>query len=216
MSIERGLKLSEQIFPPEVPIGLPSELLDRRPDILEIERLLHAQTARIGVAEALKYPQLTLSADLGAVVTGSPAAFAGLGADLLGPLFNAGKNKRRVEVEIARTEQLLNQYEQTFYAALRDVEDAMIAVNTYKEEYDIRRNQVVSAQNAADLSWTRYEAGMTSYLEVLDVQRSLFTSQLISSQTLQLHLSSVVRLYKELGGGWIPPQDSTGVVQNQP
>jgi multidrug efflux system outer membrane protein len=89
-------------------------------------------------------------------------------------------------------------------------------VNTYKEEYNIRRNQVVSAQNAADLSWTRYEAGMTSYLEVLDVQRSLFTSQLISSETLQMHLSSVVRLYKELGGGWIPPQDSTGVVQNQP
>ena len=86
----------------------------------------------------------------------------------------------------------------------------MVAVNTYREEYAIRSEQVNSAQSAADLSWIRYEGGMTSYLEVLDVQRSLFTAQLKTSETLQQQLSSIVRLYKALGGGWVPEQDATG------
>lgn len=210
MSIERGLSLDEQIFPPDIPVGLPSALLNRRPDLLEAERKLHAQTARIGVAEALKYPQLTLSSDLGAQFSSLTTGFAGLGAQLFGPLFNAGANQRRVDVEVARTEQLLNRYEQSFYTALREVEDAMVAVKTYKEEYEIRSGQVNSAQSAADLSWVRYEGGMTSYLEVLDVQRSLFTAQLKTSETLQQQLSSIVKLYKALGGGWVPEQDTTG------
>ncbi len=92
---------------------------------------------------------------------------------------------------------------------MREVEDAMIAANTYEEEYKIRSAQVEAAQSAADLSWVRYEGGMTSYLEVLDVQRSLFTAQLKSSETLQQQLSSIVRLYKALGGGWVAEQDST-------
>ena len=211
MSIERGLTLQEQIFPPEIPTGLPSDLLERRPDLLEAERKLHAQTARIGVAEALKYPQLTLSADLGAQFSTLTTGFAGLGAQLFGPLYNAGANQRRVDVEVARTEQLLNRYEQTFYTALREVEDAMVAANTYEAEYKIRSGQVEAAQSATDLSWVRYEGGMTSYLEVLDVQRSLFTAQLKASETLQLKLTSTVRLYKALGGGWILEQDSLGI-----
>ena len=157
----------------------------------------------------MKFPQLNLSADLGAQFTSLTTGFAGLGAQLFGPLFNAGANQRRVDVEVARTKQLLNRYEQTFYTALREVEDAMVAANTYKEEYKIRSGQVEAAQSAADLSWVRYEGGMTSYLEVLDVQRSLFTAQLKSSETLQLQLSSIVRLYKALGGGWVAEQDST-------
>ena len=145
---------------------------------------------------------------MGATFINPISTFAGIGALIAGPLFNAGKNQSQVDAEIARTEQLLNRYEQTFYTALRDVENAMTAVNTYKEEYEIRKQQVESAQNAVDLSWTRYEGGMASYLEVLDVQRSLFAAELISSETLQNQLSSVVRLYQALGGGWIPEQDS--------
>ncbi len=209
MTIERGKPLQEQIFPPEIPVGLPSTLLERRPDLLEAERKLHAQTARIGVAEALQYPQITLSADLGASFGSLTSGFAGLGAQIFGPLFNADANRLRVDVEKARTEQLLNRYEQTFYKALREVEDAMIAVKTYEEEFKIRKAQVKSAQNAADLSWVRYEGGMTSYLEVLDLQRSLFTAQLKTSETLQFQLSSVIKLYKALGGGWVTDQDST-------
>jgi len=208
MQIKRGLLLDEQVFLPDIPVGLPSDLLIRRPDLLVAERNLHAQTARIGVAEALKYPQITLSADIGAQFASLTNGFIGLGAQLFGPLFNAGAFQQRVDVEMARTEQLLNNYEQTFYTALREVEDAMVAVNTYEEEYKIRSGQVKSAQNAVDLSWVRYEGGLTSYLEVLDVERSLFTAQLISSETFQNHLTSVVRLYQALGGGWVPEQDS--------
>ncbi|MCL7990542.1 MAG: efflux transporter outer membrane subunit [marine benthic group bacterium] len=209
-SIERGLALAEQELPPEIPVGLPSELLQRRPDVLQAERQLAAQTARIGVAEALKFPSLTLtgtggvSDDLtdGGLTTG----ILGLGAQLFGPLFNAGKNQRRVEIEQARTEQLLYTYEQSILTAFREVEDAIVATNTYRDEYEARQRQVESATSAAELSWVRYEGGLTSYLEVLDLQRSQFSAELAASQTLQLHLSSIVQLYKALGGGWTVPE----------
>jgi multidrug efflux system outer membrane protein len=203
MDIARGRPLDEQVIPPALPPGLPSELLQRRPDILEAERRLHAQTARIGVAEALKFPQLDLTADLGGQFTEDRnLGFLGLGAQIFGPLFNAGENQRRVEVETARTEQLLNAYEQAILSAFRDVEDALVAVRTYEAEYEARQRQVEAAESAAGLSWTRYEGGLTSYLEVLDLQRSEFSSQLQASESRQLHLTSIVRLYQALGGGW--------------
>lgn len=214
-SIPRGLPLTEQVFPPDLPVGLPSELLDRRPDVLASERRLEAQTARIGAAEALKYPSLTLSADVGMQFANPTAGFAALGAQVLGPLFNSKANKRRVEVEIARTEQLLNNYEFTFLNAVREVEDAMIAVETYRKELELRQEQVVAAEDAARLSWVRYDGGLTSYLEVLDLQRSSFNSQLQASETMQLQLTSTVQLYQALGGGWLPEQDSTNT-GNQP
>jgi multidrug efflux system outer membrane protein len=207
-SIPRGLALLDQVFPPDLPTGLPSELLDRRPDVLAAERQLHAQTARIGAAEALKYPSLTLSADMGMQFTNPALGFAALSAQILGPVFNNKANKRKVEIEKARTTQLLNNYELTFLNAIREVEDAMIAVETYKNEFELRKDQVIAAMEAADLSWTRYDGGLTSYLEVLDLQRSSFDSRLKASQTLQLQLTSTVRLYQALGGGWIPAQDS--------
>jgi multidrug efflux system outer membrane protein len=212
LTIERGLPLSEQLQVPEIPAGLPSELLDRRPDILAAERRLHAQTARIGVAEALKYPQLNLTADLGAQFSDLSSSFAGLGAQLFGPLFNSGENQRRVEIEVARTEQLLNAYEQAFLTALREVEDALVATDTYEIEFEARRRQLEAASSAAELSWVRYEGGLTSYLEVLDLQRSLFSSQLKASESQQLRLTSMVQLYQALGGGWVAVQDSVFAV----
>jgi multidrug efflux system outer membrane protein len=202
-AIPRGRALKEQIFPPAVPVGLPSELLERRPDILEAERKLHAQTARIGVAEALKYPQLNLSANMGASLGNLNAAFASLAAQIFGPLYHAGEYQRRVDVEIARARQLLNLYQQTYFNALREVEDALVAVRTYREEYAIRDRQVQAARAAAELAWVRYEGGMTSYLEVLDLQRSLFTAELKASEALEKHLSAIIQLYKALGGGWV-------------
>jgi multidrug efflux system outer membrane protein len=210
MDIPRGEALEEQVLPPEVPTGLPSELLERRPDILAAERRLHAQTARIGVAEALKFPQITLSADMGADFATTTTGFLGLGASLFGPLFHAGENQRRVEVEEARTEQLLAQYEQAILTALREVEDAMVAVDTYRIEYEARRRQLEAAEASMSMTWVRYDGGMTSYLEVLEVQRSLFASQLAASETLQLQLTSTVRLYEALGGGWMVPPDTLG------
>jgi multidrug efflux system outer membrane protein len=214
--IQRGLSLSDQLFAPEIPAGLPSELLERRPDVLEAERRLHAQTARIGVAEALKFPQFNLNADLGAQFDDQTTGIFGLGAQLFGPIYNAGENKRRVEVEEARTEQLLNAYEQTILNAYREVDDALVAVRTYEAELGARRRQMEAARNAAELSWVRYEGGKTSYLEVLDLQRSMFSSQLKASEALQLQLTSVVSLYQALGGGWVAAQDSTMIQGESP
>lgn len=213
-AIQRGLPLAEQSFPPEIPTGLPSDLVRRRPDILEAERRLHAQTERIGVAEALKFPSLSLTGSAGLsedfTSGGLTTAVLNLGANLIGPLFNAGRNQRRVDIEVARTEQLLNIYEQTILTAFQEVEDAVVAVHTYRIENAARARQVAAAQNAYDLSWARYEEGMSSYLEVLNLQRSLFTAQLASSQTLQLQMSSTVALYKALGGGW-PVREGEGI-----
>ncbi len=214
-AIRRGLLLTEQTFPPEIPVGLPSDLVRRRPDILETERRLAAQTARIGVAEALKFPSLSLTGSAGLsddfTSGGLTSAVLNVGANLFGPLFNAGRNQRRVDIEVARTEQLLNRYEQTILTAFQEVEDAVVAVYTYRAEHASRVRQLNAARNATDLSWARYRGGMTSYLEVLDLQRSLFAAQLATSETLQLQLSSTVELYKALGGGW-PVRDSLWAV----
>ena len=207
-SIPRGQSLTDVVVPPELPSGLPADLLQRRPDVLEAERRLHAQTARIGVAVALKFPQLDLTADLGGAFNGGNTGFLGFGAQIFGPLYNSGEFQRRVEVEEARTVQLLNVYEQTILTSLREVNDALVAIRTYEAQLESRRNQVDAARTAADLSWVRYEGGLTSYLEVLDLQRSLFTSQLLASETLQLRLTSIVQLYQALGGGWVAEQDT--------
>jgi multidrug efflux system outer membrane protein len=140
----------------------------------------------------LKLPSLSLTADAGVkseeltAVTLTTGLF-NLGANLFGPLFNAGRNQQRVEIERARTEQLLNSYEQTILNAFREVED---------------QRQVDAAQEALDLSNARYHGGWTSYLEVIIQQRSLFDAQLGASETLQLQLASIVDLYRALGGGW--------------
>ncbi|HSO89105.1 MAG TPA: efflux transporter outer membrane subunit [Draconibacterium sp.] len=201
--ITRGMKLQEQISVPEIPVGLPSYLLDRRPDVLQSERMLHAQTARIGAAEALKYPQFTISSDLGMSFVNPVNGFAALGAQILGPIFNNKANINRIEIEKSRTIQMLNQYEFTVINAVREVEDAMIAVKTYQNEFELRSEQMTASNEAMRLSWVRYESGLTSYLEVLDLQRSSFSSQLKASETLQYQLISVVQLYQALGGGWI-------------
>jgi multidrug efflux system outer membrane protein len=210
--IPRGLTLADHGWEAALPMGLPSQLLTRRPDIVAAEQRLHAQTARIGIAQAFRFPQFNLLGDIGGLFNGGNTGFFDVSADMFGPLFNAGANKRRVEVEIARTEQLVNQYEQTILAAYREVHDALIAVRTYQAEFEARLLQTTAARNAAALSWVRYEGGLTSYLEVLDVQRSQFSSELKASEALQLQLTSMVRLYTALGGGWVPEQDDMGAL----
>ncbi len=206
--IDRGTKLEEQVFPPELPSGLPSEILDQRPDLRGAEKRLEAQVARRNATEALQYPQLTLTADLTASFADPTVLFGNLGAQVFGPLLNSGENKRRLEVEVQRTEQLLFDYQNTFLKALREVEDAMIAVKTYESEFEARMAQVRAASEALDMAWVRYENGVTSYLEILDLQRSEFSSYLKASETLQLQLTSSVQLYQALGGGWQIPTDN--------
>ena len=212
-AIPRGLALEQQTLPPGIPSGLPSELLQRRPDVLASEAELAAQTARIGIAQAARWPSLSLTGALGfesddlSTLTDSGSDFWSAGLGIVQPLFNAGRNRSRVEAEEARTEQALLAYEQTVQRAFREVEDSLVAVRTYRSEHEARRRQVAAARSAAILSRARYDGGVTSYLEVLDTERSLFNAELTESQTLRLYINAIIELYKALGGGWNPESD---------
>ncbi|MHA7129639.1 efflux transporter outer membrane subunit [Algoriphagus namhaensis] len=208
LDIPRGAPLQEQVLPPALPVGLPSYLLDRRPDILAVEKQLQAQNYRIGATEALRYPSLTLSADLGASFLNPAAAFASLGTQIFGPIFNSGENKRRIEIEKEIAEQLFLSYQSTFINALREVEDALIAIETFELELASRRKQVESAEQALELAYVRYNNGVTSYLEILDLQRTTFNTSLRASEIMQQRLTSTVDLYRALGGGWLYESDS--------
>ena len=208
--ILRGDPLEEQVMTPDVPAGLPAELLVRRPDVRAAERSLAAQTARIGVARAARFPTISLTGSGGYIsndldeLLDSDASIWNLGANILAPVYNAGQNRSREEAEIARTEQLLRQYELTVLQAFREVEDALAAVRTLRDERMAREQQVVAARSAAFLSRARYDGGVTSYLEVLEAERSLFDSEILASAAHRAQLTAVVDLYKALGGGWTP------------
>lgn len=207
------LQLSGDAFltAPEIPVGLPSALLERRPDIRRAERELAAQTARIGVAQALRFPAIRLTGTLG-VASDELSGFSsgttvwGVGIDLFAPLFDAGRRRSQVAEEVARTQQALNVYEQTVLAALREVEDALAGVQGYRAELEARTQQVLAARSASQLSRARYDGGVTDYLEVLDSERSLFNAQLAASQVRRLQRVSLVQLYRALGGGWAPAE----------
>jgi multidrug efflux system outer membrane protein len=198
----------QQLVPPQVPAGLPSELLERRPDIRQAEQLLAAQTAQIGVAEALRWPSLGLTGTLGMAssdlskLTDGNSKIWDIGGNLLAPIFNAGQNKRRVEIERARTEQALQGYELIVLQAFREVEDSLVAIRTLADETHARQRQVTAARSASMLSKARYDGGVTSYLEVLESDRSLFRAELAESAIRREQLGAFVGLYKALGGGW--------------
>ena len=209
-AITRNRRDLYSLEPLQVPVGLPSELLERRPDVRVAEQQLAAQTARIGIAEAIRFPSLSLTGSLGLASDDLSGFFSsdhktwGLSAGLLAPVFNAGRNKRRVEVEVARTEQALLTYQQTVLQALREVEDSLVSAHTYEREVIARENQEKAAASAAMLSRARYNGGVTSYLEVLESERSLFRAELLASSTHREQMVSYVTLYKALGGGWTP------------
>jgi len=202
-------QLIDVIIPPDIPVGIPSDLLQRRPDILIAEQHLKAQNARIGVAQAMRFPTISLtglfgvaSTDLSNLLTGDAIVWS-LAGDITGPIFNFGKNRRRVEIERERTQQLLLEYEKAVLNAFADVEDALIGVSTISAELEALKRQLVAAKNAAELSRARYDGGVTSYLEVLETERSLFDTQLRTADAYQRLLNSYVFLYQALGGGWI-------------
>jgi multidrug efflux system outer membrane protein len=211
--IVRGEILPDQKLEPYIPPGMPSDLLLRRPDILQSEQLLAAQNARIGVAVSKRFPSISLTGLFGAAsndlsnLISNDAIVWSIGSDLFSPIYNFGKNKRRVEAERQRTEQVLLQYEINVLQAFREVEDALVAIDTYKREMNARVRQAASAKNAAMLSRNRYDGGVTSYLEVLDSDRSLFNAELSASEVYRQNLTSYIALYKALGGGWISKEE---------
>ena len=208
--VARGLPLEEQSLAPEVPAGLPSELLQRRPDVVAAEQQLAAETARIGVAEALRWPSISLTASFGAVATelsdfnANEAKAWNLVAGLVAPIFNSGRLKANARAQRAVAEQALRSYEATVQQAFREVEDALVAVRTLRAEHAARLRARNAARGASRLSRARYDGGVVDYLEVLDSERSLFRSELEESSTRRASLDAVVQLYKALGGGWTP------------
>lgn len=193
---------------PEIPAGIPSDLIYRRPDVFRAEQIAKAQNARIGVAIASRYPSINLTGLLGVAssdlfgVTGANLGWS-VGAGLTAPLFHFGRNKRRVDIERKKAEQVNLQYEQTLLVALREVEDALISIETYKKELAAREDHVKAAINAQSLSAMRYDKGVTSYLEYLEQQRQAFEAQLQYVSAKKKVYQSYVELYKSLGGGWL-------------
>jgi multidrug efflux system outer membrane protein len=198
--------------PPDIPVGVPADILERRPDIAEASFLLRAQTQNIGIAEALRWPSISLTGTLGFASTELDSVTIdgsvwSVGGQLFGPVFDFGQNKRRVEIEELITQQFLFQFENKILNAFREVEDSLVEIKTYREELAATRRQLKAARNANRLSLERYDKGVSSYLEVLDTERTLFSTDLQQSQTQQLYLSSFVNLYKALGGGWVTRED---------
>jgi len=210
--IRIGRDLEAQMLTPDIPVGIPSMLMERRPDILQAESFLHAQNARIGVAVAQRFPSISLTGMLGGAsseiseITNGDLLF-NIGGSMLGPLFEFGKNKRRVEIERRLTEQVLYEYQFTVITAFREVEDALVEISTLKEELQARRDHVTAAQNAEYLSGERYDKGVTSYLEIIESQRQAFEAQLSLSETTQQLFNGYVKLYKALGGGWLSEEE---------
>ena len=210
--IKASKDLLEAVIPESIPNGLPSQLLSRRPDILKSEMLLRAQNAKIGAAVAMRFPSISLSGFMGGASNDlSSFTTEGLawnaGTNLLGPLFQFGKNKRRVEIERAKTEEKLFEYDKTILNAFREVEDALVDIETYNEEIVSRKAHFKAADNAQKLSQLRYDKGVTSYLEVLESQRQAFEAELNLYKTKQEFLNSYILLYKAVGGGWISKEE---------
>lgn len=211
--IRRGTPLERQALPMDIPAGLPMELLARRPDVVEAEEQLAAETARVGVARAERLPSLSLtgnygsaSQDLSDLLSGDAVTWSFFG-NIFTPIFNSGQLKSVEEAQRQRVEQARLNYELSVLEALRDVDDALTAIRTFRDEHEARLRQLLASQNAARLSRARYDGGVVSYLEVLDSERSLFQASILESQTRQLQLSAVVGLYRALGGGW-PAQEA--------
>jgi multidrug efflux system outer membrane protein len=227
--ISRGKALGE-ITLPAVPAGLPSEILVRRPDIRQAEQQLIAANARIGVAKSQYFPSISLtglfgtsSTDLGDLFTG-PARTWNFAGSITGPIFNAGKIKGDVKAATALQQQSLYLYERAIQNGFREFEDALIDQDQTRLQLDAQKMQVEALATYARLARLRYENGYTSYIEVLDAERSLFNGQLNYAQTQDVLLRALVNLYKAMGGGWVveadklsrPPEPVSQAAGSQP
>jgi outer membrane protein, multidrug efflux system len=206
--VPRGKSLTDQPHPPAVPTGLPSSLLERRPDIHQSEEQLIAANAQIGVARSQYFPQIVLTANAGyqssaltALFTG-PAGFWSFGSTLAQPIFTAGRLRSNVRLAEAQEQEALLFYKETIQGAFRDVSDGLIAYRKTQEFREQQQLLVSSAEDAARLSHMRYSGGVSSYLEVLTNETNYFAAELNLVQAQLNELLALVQLYKGLGGGW--------------
>ena len=209
--IARGNGLTEQPQPPDVPAGLPSALLERRPDVQEAEQQLVAANAEIGVAKAAYFPTISLTGSAGVQSTALTTLFSGGNtiwsgaAGLVQPIFTAGRTRSEVAVAEARREQAVLGYQQTVRQAFREVSDALVGYRKLREFRAQQELLLASAEDARRLADVRYRGGATSYLEVLDADTRRFNAQLGVSDAQFQELSALVEIYRALGGGWSAP-----------
>jgi multidrug efflux system outer membrane protein len=206
--IPRGLTLDELVLP-AVPAGVPSELLERRPDIRRAEQTLIAANARIGVAKSLYFPTIsltgafgTVSTDLSNLFTASSRAW-NYGVPVSVPLFTAGRIGGEVKASEAVQQQALYGYQQTIQNAFREVDDALLDRGKSKQRIEALARQLKALRNYVRLARYRYDEGYTSYLEVLDAERSLFNVELTYTTTQNTLFRSLINIYKTMGGGWV-------------
>jgi outer membrane protein, multidrug efflux system len=206
--IPRGKTIEELALPP-VPAGLPSDLLVRRPDIRQAEQNLISANAQIGVAKAQYFPSISLtglfgwsSIDISRLFMGSAQTWS-YAAQVAAPIFRAGAIYGQVKSAEAFQQQLLITYQQTIQNAFRDVNNALVDRKSTMEQLETQNKQVESLGSYARTARLRYENGYTSYIEVLDAERSLFNAELSQAQTKGGLFQSTVNIYKSMGGGWV-------------
>jgi multidrug efflux system outer membrane protein len=207
-SIDRGLPIEAQPHPQEIPIGVPSQLLERRPDIQQAEAKLVAANARIGVARAQYFPQISLTSlggaasnQLNSIFTG-PSAYWYAAGSISQPIFEGGRIRSNYRLSQAQEQEMLLAYQKTILNALRDVSNSLVSYKETRERREEQSEQVKSAADAVRLARLRYSGGNTSYLEVLTTDTDLYSAQLLLAQAQQQEAASLVQLYAALGGGW--------------
>jgi multidrug efflux system outer membrane protein len=207
-NVQRGQSLTDQDMPPEVPAGMPSALLERRPDIHAAEQDLIAANAEISVARAAYFPRLSLSGLLGGASTQLTGLFSAdnstwnLAPQVTQPLFTAGRIKSRVKFTEAQRERALIRYERTIQTAFTEVSDALIAHQRVRERREKQAALVATLEDRVRLAYVRYRGGVDTQLNALDADRDLFQAQLELANIRLQELLTVVNLYKALGGGW--------------
>ena len=207
-AIPRGRTLDNMPWPADVPVGLPSSLLERRPDLREAEQRLAALTYNVGVAKAAMYPNISLtgafgfaSADLGTLFNGSSQVWS-LGGSIFQAIFQGGRLRAGVRVTEAQMREGVLNYRGAVLRALQETEDALVSVRLAGERTASLDSQVVYNRIVLNLAQTRYDGGVAQYLEVLDAQRQLLNTELLAADARRQRLLAYVNLYRSLGGGW--------------
>jgi multidrug efflux system outer membrane protein len=205
--IPRGAVLNDQFLPPDIPPGLPSDLLKRRPDVLTSEQNLIAANAQVGVAKADFFPQISLTAAVGGVAPQVSQLFRegktwSIGAGLLGPVLQPGRLRNQYRAAVARWEEARVAYERSVNNAFVEVSTAVIAYQKFADAERERAREVAAYQQAVQVANQRYVAGLSSYLDVLQAQQQLFPAQILLAQARYNRLATLVELYRALGGGW--------------
>jgi outer membrane protein, multidrug efflux system len=206
--VARGHPFDAFQVPPSIPAGLPSALLERRPDIRQAEQQLIAANAQIGAAKAEYFPRISLTGFLGVqsraltdLLTG-PAGLASASVGAIAPIFNAGRTRANVQLTEAIQREAVVNYQRVIYTAFRDVSDSLVGYTKTSQQRTEQERLVEALRGAVQLSTERYQTGLESYLPVLDAQRNLFDGALELTRIRQRELSAIVQLYRALGGGW--------------